>query len=422
MKFRWGSVAGILPILIGLSLLLNAPNSQADRIHCPDGSDINTDNVPTPCYDGVKLSGYQIKKAVVKSGQTLSMILKPYGLTASAVFKATESAKGVFDVRRMKVGQPYSIVRDPEQFLEIKYFIYEKTPVDFVVFEFGKSPGVFSGRKTLETRTHQISGTITRSLWDAIKAQGVHTDLILKLEAVLGYKVDYRRLKPGTRFDIFYEESYDGDQFLRIESIIAARLTSGGNQVAAFRYSHHGTVGYFDRYGNNVQTDFLRSPLHQYDKVTSGYSTRRKHPITKKYRKHPAIDFGAPAGTPVMSVGDGIVDKISYTATAGNYITINHLYSFKSQYLHLSAVDDGLQIGSKVKKGDVIGYVGSTGLATGPHLDFRFSENGQLVDYFNIELPDGQPVDAACKDDFDLIIKQMIANLEGSESHANEAG
>lgn len=396
-----------------LSGLPAATASQTYRLETEKDSGTNAFMESNTAYSGMDLSGYRIDRAIVKRGQSLSAILKPYRLSSAALFNASRLAHGVFDVRHIKTGRPYAVALDPVQNFDVRYFIYEKTALDFVVFEFGDTPRVFSGRKTLKTETRRISGIINHSLWHAIESQGAHIDLVLKLREVFGYRIDFHRLKAQDRFDILFEEHYDGDRQIGIGAILAAKLTVGGSPLTAFLYSHHGSEGYYDRDGNNLQKSFLRSPL-QSNRITSFYSARRWHPITRTFQRHPAIDYGAPAGTPVMSVADGLVEKIAYSKTAGRYVKVRHFHSYASQYSHLSAVAEGVITGSRVKKGDVIGFVGSTGLATGPHLDFRFSQNGRLVDYTAIEIPDGDPVDEACKDDFEEQVQQVLAELENT--------
>jgi murein DD-endopeptidase MepM/ murein hydrolase activator NlpD len=359
----------------------------------------------------IDLAGYQVDIAVLKHNQTLSSVLKPYGLTVTEISTIAKIAKGIFDVRLMKVGRPYWVVQDTQPPFKVKYFIYDKTSENLIAFKFDESPEVFVAKKALNKLISGISGKITSSLWASIKAKGASDELIFKLEEVLGNKVNFHRLKHQDRFAVIYEKYMNNGRVEMIGDILAAKLTSDGNPVEAFQYRHCGTVGYFDRDGNNIQSSFLNNPL-PFGTVTSGYSTRRKHPVTEKYRKHLAIDFDASAGTPVMSVGDGTIISLSYSKSAGNFIKINHSANYTSQYLHLSDFVEGIKVGMEVRKGEVIGFVGDTGLTTGPHLDFRFTENGKRVDYRKIDLPDGQPVDVNCLNSYKIFIQQFDLDQE----------
>lgn len=415
-----GSAVFTFVCIIGISVQLGTASSRIDRFDTPGKSVEKVTELPSTPIKRISLDKYQVDKGIVNTGQTLSTILKPYGVTKASIRRVCEMAEGVFDIRGIKTGRPYSVVRNPEQRLAVKYFIYENTPEEFIVFEFGKSPGVFMEKRTMGKENQQISGMVSSTLWESMKDQGASADLILKFEELLGLKVNLNELKPKDFFEVLFEEYRDENGLVRIGNILSARLVSGGKQIAVYQYNHHGVTDYYDKEGNNINPSFLSSPL-KYDRVTSGFSSKRKHPITKEIQSHPAIDYSAPAGTPVMSVGDGIVEEAGYSATAGNYIKINHPDSFTSQYLHLRSFAGGVKTGSKVLKGDIIGFVGSTGAATGKHLDFRFSQNGRPVNYLTVKLPESQPVDEACKDDFNENVQQMITQLEGNNSQANDA-
>lgn len=419
LKTRWLFLAGLVATLCqlgGAQRALALPVTQVNN-YLP--ADIRTTIISSPKSKRINLDGYQIDRAVVKYGQTLSTILEPYGFSVPKIYKLGESARGVFNFRSIQAGKLYWVVRDDEPPYSVKYFIYEKSAVDFIVLELGSLPKIFTFRKPLYKETRRVSGTITHSLWNTMKAHGANTDLIPKLQEVLGNKINFQKLKPKDQFFIIYEEYSDGSIVVQVGNIIAVKLTSIGKQIAGFRYSHCGIAGYYDESGNNMQTAFLHSPI-QGGNVTSEYSDNRKHPITKRYRRHPAIDYGAPSGTPVMSVGDGVIRKISYSSTAGNFIKIDHLYSYSSQYMHLNSIAHRIEIGSRVNKGDTIGFVGSTGLATGPHLDFRFSEHGRLVDYATVKLPDGQKVDMKCRADFDLKVQHLVSKLTVNNSKTDK--
>jgi murein DD-endopeptidase MepM/ murein hydrolase activator NlpD len=410
---------GFVLILFQWSFPLVSLAFQADLETTHETSEIRTIMASNPQLKSLKLDNYQIAKAVVKNGQTLSTLLHSYGVPASKILQLSNNAKGILDLRTIRAGNSYWIIRDAKPPFSIIVLIYQTSFVDFVVFELGNSIDVFACRKTLYKKTRFASGSISSSLWNALKAQNVDTVIIPKLQEVFGYKANFRKLMPNDRFMVFYEEYSDGSQIVQIGSIIAAKLTSGEDQLSAYRYSHCDTFGYYDENGNNMQSAFLYSPI-QGSTVTSGYSDKRKHPITKEYRRHPGIDYAAPTGTPVMSVGDGTVIDIGYTQTAGNYIKIRHNLSFGSHYLHLNTINSGLQNGSRVNRGDVIGFVGSTGLTTGPHLDFRFSKNGRLLEYSTVTLPDGKQLDMKCKADFDIKVQQIALKSNANSPKAGK--
>ncbi|MBA3010086.1 MAG: peptidoglycan DD-metalloendopeptidase family protein [Proteobacteria bacterium] len=408
--FRWGLSSFVIGVLLGLCSPLNAvAGLKATRV-ADMATEIGDVKTIVP-FKKTFIDGYRVERNIVREGQTMSVILKPYGVSESSIFKTSKIGEDIFDVRQIKPGLPYLVDLDPEQKIEVKYFPYEITPKKFVSSEFGISPNVIIGQKQLEKKTRQVSGTISSSLWKSMKIKNMSVDLILKVNELIGSQMDFRKLRPKDSFNIVFEEYSDGSQIVKTGEIVLVQMKSGNKEFSAFRFFHHGMVGYYDEMGNNLQTDFLKYPL-KFNKITSKFSLGRKHPVTRKIKSHPAIDFGAPAGTPVMSIGDGIVDSLGYSATAGNYIKISHPDSFESQYLHLKSIESNLEKGSKVNKEDVIGFVGSTGLTTGEHLDFRLSKNGQLIDYLNFDLPDGQPVDEACRDKFFLSMQQVLAKIK----------
>ena len=340
---------------------------------------------------GLDLRGLWLETARVRPGQTLAGLLQPHGVSMAAVYQAARASEGLFDVRRIRSGKPYRVALDPREGCRLKYLVYEKTPVDFVVFDFSAIPRVSLGQKTLQTKIRQASGTITSSVWNAFVEQGLSPDLLLQLADIFACTVDFRQLQPGDSFQILFAEKWVEGRAVAVGNIRAALLTTRHKSYQAFRFSRGESSAYYDEAGNSLQKAFLKSPL-RYSRISSGFTKKRLHPVTKVYRSHPGIDYAAPRGTPVRSIGDGIIRRIGYSKSAGKTIAIDHPGPYASEYLHLSAFKKGLRRNSRVSKEQVIGYVGSTGLATGPHLDFRFKKNGCYRDYRRVELPAGEAV------------------------------
>lgn len=367
---------------------------------------------------GIDLSGYMVKTASVKPGQTLSAILRRYRVSASVIFQAAALSESVFDVRLINVGRPYTVARDPNSDHRVIYLIYEQTPEAFVVFDFGDPLRVYSGRKSLETKIRLVSGTITTSLWNAFVAQRLNTELVSYLADIFASKVDCRLLRKEDHFKLIYEERYAGKKPVGIGAIKMAELTSRGRVHQAFQFRNHdGKVGYYDENGLSLQKAFLISPL-KYTHVSSGFAERRFHPINNLFLRHPAIDYAAPAGTPVMSISDGIISKTGYSPAGGKYVKIRHAGAYVSQYLHLSSIKNGIKKNSSVNKGDIIGFVGSTGLATGPHLDFRFMKNGRYLDFTAVALPSGEPIGLEGKERFNQKVSLYTSKLFSSSEVA----
>ncbi|WP_212637898.1 peptidoglycan DD-metalloendopeptidase family protein [Desulfocicer vacuolatum] len=340
-------------------------------------------------YCGISMEGLSFKTGVVQSGQTLAHLLNPHGISNAAIFQAAKTSKPVFDVRRIKAGNTYSLISSPEEEGRVKYFIYNQSAINYVVFDFGNPIQVYKGKKQVEIKTRTLSGTITSSLWNAARDSGMSQELLYALGDIFASTMDFRHLHKGDEFMITFEEKFVSNKCVATGRIKAARLTCCNKIFQAFGYEVNDRINYYDEQGNSLEKSFLKSPL-KYSRISSKFSKRRLHPIKQKYMPHPGIDYAAPRGTPVRSVGDGIVIFKGYSKGAGNYIKINHAGVGVSEYMHLSKFHVRIRKNQKVEKGQIIGYVGSTGYATGPHLDLRFKKNGKYVDYTKMNLPSGK--------------------------------
>ncbi len=367
-------------------------------------------SLPTPLqhpsekrYCGIAMDGYRLKTCVVKSGQTLAHLLNPHGISNAAIFQAAKTSKPVFDVRRIKAGNTYSLISSPGEDNKIKYFIYDQTSTNYVVFAFDKPIQVYTGKKEIHIKTRTLSGTITSNLWNTARDSGMSQDLIYALGDIFASTMDFRHLHQGDEFMITFEEQFVQNKCVGIGKIKAAQLTCCNKIFQAFGYEENGRVSYYDEQGNSLEKSFLKCPL-KYSRISSKFTTRRLHPIKQKYMPHPGIDYAAPRGTPIRSVGDGTIIFMGYSKSAGNYIKINHASVGISEYMHLSKFNARIKKNQKVKKGQIIGYVGSTGYATGPHLDLRFKKNGRYVDYSKMNLPTGKSLAPPHKE---IFLKQV---------------
>lgn len=342
---------------------------------------------------GKNLEGYAVKNATVKPSQTLCSLLKPYSIADAVIYETIAGSKDVFDVRKIKAGNTYSVVFDPNQNNQARYLIYDHTPETYVLFDFYGSTKVYSGQKVVDIQFKVAEGVIEGSLWESLQKYKHHADLIHQLTNIFSGSIDFNRMGKNDSFKILYDEKYTHGRSIGIKGIQAAMLSLSGREYQAFYFCCDEKSGYYDENGLSLEKVFLKSPL-KYTRLTSGYKAKRLHPITKQYISHPGIDYAAPVGTPVKSVGDGVVIYKGYSPSAGNYIKIRHSQRQISEYLHLSRFAKSVIKNKPVKKGDVIGYVGQTGLATGPHLDFRFMEDGKYLNYTLMAFPSTDPLDA----------------------------
>jgi len=335
---------------------------------------------------GINLADAEIGCGIVKSGQSLARILKQWSVPYSIIHSASLKSKTVFDVRNITAGKSFHIISDPKTEKRVRLFIYEQNFYDYVVFDLSTPVDVYTGKKEAKTSIRLAEGKIESSLWRTLSYKTLGHELVLRMNELFDWAVDFGNLQLGDKIKIIYEEKSVDGQPVDVGRILSARFIHRGKNYDVFYFRQAIQDKYFDEKGNGLMKAFLRAPL-KYNRISSGFSKNRYHPLLKAHRRHFAIDYAAPAGTPVMSVGDGMVLSVGYNKTTGNYVSIRHNQTYSSQYSHLSRVASGIKPGKQVLRGDSIGYVGSTGLATGPHLDFRFWEDGKPVDFTKIDLP-----------------------------------
>ena len=324
--------------------------------------------IPRHVEYGIPCDNFRVDRGKVEANQTLSKILAGRGVSQAIIHNAALAATGIFDVRKIRTGRPYCIIgAESEPAPEVLYFIYEINPVDYVVFHLKEPVEVYRKQKPVDVRTRTASGVIRSSLWETFHEQELDIDLAGKLADLYAWTIDFHHLQKGDRFKIIFEEKYSGGVLSGLGNIQCAQFTRGEEDFFAFHFQQDGVSGYFDEQGNSLQKTFLKAPVN-YARISSRFSKRRFHPVLKRYKAHNGVDYAAAHGTPVVSVGDGVVLKASYDKYNGRFVKIRHNGIYATQYLHLSRFGNGIKKGKPVYQGQVIGYVGSTGLATGPHL------------------------------------------------------
>jgi len=351
-------------------------------------------------------------KKTVKRHETLANILTEFAVPYAKIVEIAQLPPEVFDERRIKPGSHYSIYHSNDSAKITRYFVYQKTPIDYVIFNLSDSLlGVTEGKKPIFSKTRSITGTIQTSLYASLIEQGASPTLALKLADVFAWQVDFYGIQKGDHFKAIFEEQFIDGQSIGIGDISAAYFHHYGKDYYAFDFNDGERRAYYDEEGNSLQKQFLRAPLH-FSRISSHYSRSRFHPVLRIYRPHLGIDYAAPTGTPVRSVGDGTVSEKRWSKGGGRILKIRHNSNYQSGYLHLSGYAKGIRRGTKVKQGQVIGYVGSTGLSTGPHLDFRFWKHGRLTNYLRMEFPPTHPVNPEKKDDFMKIMAGYKSQLD----------
>ena len=403
-------------LFLGLLLLLTFLNFSNCNKANGDISNITVAYEPNFEY-GILTDSFKVTKGVIKPGQVLGEILYLNHIDHVEIDKIVKVSKGIFDVKRIKAGQPYTVFCTKDSNAIAQCFIYEESAIHFVVFDLRDGIKVYRGEKEVELRMRTASGEIKSSLWNAIIDNNMSPALVMELSQIYAWTIDFFRIQKGDKFRVYYEERFVEDEFVGIGRIWAAKFTHQGEDFYAF-YFHEEEENfgdYFDEESKTLRKAFLRAPLN-FSRISSKYSKRRRHPVTGRVKPHLGTDYAAPKGTPILSTANGRIVEARYKRNNGNYVKIRHNNTYATQYLHMSKIKSGIYPGAHIKQGDVIGYVGSTGLATGPHVCYRFWKNGVQVDPYKQKLPPSEPMKEQSKAPFKLVKDSLIQYLAESNS------
>jgi murein DD-endopeptidase MepM/ murein hydrolase activator NlpD len=347
----------------------------------------------------------------VKRNETLSDILESYHLLNTGVSEIAKRSKSIFDVRKLRAGKKYHLYTNDDSLNTIKYFVYEKDKISFIVYDLCDSINIYSGKKEVEIVKETKSAVIKTSLYDALLDNNSSIELAIEMSKIFAWQIDFYHLQKGDNFKVIYEKEYVDSQMVGIGKVLGAYFKHYNKEYFAIPFVQDSVYQYFDENGNSLRKEFLKTPM-EFARISSRYSSRRLHPILKVYRPHTGVDYAAPNGTPIRTVGDGEVIAASYSKSNGNYIKIRHNSVYTTAYLHMSRFGKGIRRGTTVKQGQVIGYVGSTGLATGPHLHFMFYMNGNYVNPLKVEIPPSHPVKEELRNNFEQQKKMVMDELQ----------
>lgn len=365
-------------------------------VACNDGPKPESQSIDIPEKEitdqyGFVTDSFLVVKDQVKRNQNLSSILLPYGVPYSTIDALAKASREVFDVRKLAAGKPYTIYCTKDSSGLATCFVYQPNAVDYVVFNMQDSVHIFKGKKDIEKRTRHVAGEVNSSLYVDLQKSGADPVLAIELSEIYAWTIDFYRIQKGDRFEVLFVENYVDGKSIGVDRVLASTFTHFGKPIKAYYFESENEKGYFDEEGNNLKKAFLQAPV-KFSRISSGYTMRRFHPVQKRYKAHLGTDYAAPTGTPIYAVGDGVITQARYKSNNGNYVKMRHNSVYETQYLHMSKIASGIKPGVRVSQGDVIGYVGSTGLATGPHVCFRFWKNGKQVDHRREELPPSEPI------------------------------
>jgi len=342
---------------------------------------------------GFKLKDFNVYHDTIQSGDTFGNIIDSQNLEGKQVYDIVDKVRDSFDVRSIRIGKAFTLLRSKDRLKKLEVLIYQPDRGSYYVIDFRDSVSVFKKIRPVTFKDRTIAGSLDGSLSEALSKKGVDIALANQLTKVYAWSIDFFKLQKGDQFGITFTERFIDDTIYDgVENLKASFFEYKGKKIYAFPFAQDqasGKLDYYDDEGKALKNFFLKAPL-KYVNITSHFTKNRYHPVQLIWKAHKGTDYAAPTGTPIMTTAAGIVEQTGYTAGNGNFVKVKHDRTYSTQYLHMSKIL--VRKGQRVAQGAIIGRVGSTGLATGPHVCYRFWKNGVQVDALKLKLPNSQPM------------------------------
>ncbi|MBX9853661.1 MAG: peptidoglycan DD-metalloendopeptidase family protein [Cytophagaceae bacterium] len=346
----------------------------------------------------------------VRKDETFLQILSKYHITSEQAQKILDKTKNIFDFRKIQKGNKYTIYQTPDSVSNTKYIVYEANSRETIILKFDDSLTVIKEEKKVDINRKAIGGAISSSLYESLLEENAAPQLAYELSKLFATQVDFFKIQKGDAYKIIYDEMVLDGKAIGIEKIYSASFQHEGQEYYAINFTENGKDQFYDEKGMNLNQGFLKAPL-KYFRITSRFTKRRFHPVQKIFKAHLGTDYAAPTGTPILAVGNGVVQEAKYAKFNGNYVKIKHNGTYTTQYLHMSRIAKDMKPGKKVVQGQVIGYVGSTGLSSGPHVCFRFWQNGKQIDPRSVKGTFTEPLSKSKLNAFNKVKDEMVKEL-----------
>ena len=340
---------------------------------------------------GIVADSLVVHKSEVQANDNISSILQKYTIDSRTVDQIVRKSDTIFDFHKIRPGDSYTVLCSNDNKQTVQYFIYENSPVSYIVYDLRDSVHIHYIQRNVDKNIKTISGEITSSLWSAMTNAKASPSLAVELSEIYAWTIDFYSIQPGDKFKVIYEELSVDNETIDLDRILGAWFYHAGKPYYAFYFAQDNAGDYFDDLGQSLKRAFLKAPL-KFSRISSNFTYHRFHPILRIVRPHLGVDYSAPRGTSVHSIGNGTVISAGFAGGAGRMVKIRHNAVYSTTYMHLAKFGSGIRSGAHVTQGQVIGYVGSSGLSTGSHLDFRFYKNGKPINPLKVESPPAKPV------------------------------
>ncbi len=403
--------AGVATIALILIFISPKENSKEESLPAKDAAEENVPPKTVETKYGFPVDDFETRYDTIKPRETIAEVLYGFGFSAQDIHRLVQCPDSIFDERKIRPGQVCALLCAKDSLGTPRYLIFEESAKHYVTFDLGDSCRATRSEIPSVWKEAVVAGRVNSSLWVAMEECNTSPQLAVLMSHIFGWSVDFFGIQKGDEFRLIYAQEYVGEKPLNSYRIEAASFRVADTTIYAIPFKQGEEELFYNSDGNSLEGAFLKAPLDFY-RISSKFSNSRYHPVLKRYRAHHGVDYAAPKGTPVYAIGSGKVIAKGYQANGGgNYIKIRHNSTYVTTYMHLAGFAKGIKVGDHVKQKQVIGYVGSTGLSTGPHLDFRVHENGKPINPLTIKSQPKMPINETNKATFTALKDSLVKRL-----------